>query len=461
MSSERVDVVHRRIGLRRLDHRLAPRRAVPRRGRRPAVDRRAGARPPVRPHRLPPVDGHRPPLGRVPADPGTGRAGRHRERRRRRLQPVPRGVRCARRRDVRAARPPPGRRTRPPDVAGRDLAPHARPVLRAGRGRAPRCTGRGWDQVSKSGGLWAATLDSAGHTCDRVPLAISGSAASTPSGATPAASSAPRTALITNYLAAAESAGVQVRPNVQVSSIGSRARDRYRYVVSADRDGQRRGRTRHAPRPDSRCRLECKVLVLAAGAMGTPPLLMRSRLGLAALSGQVGQQPRRQRRPHRGDRVRPEARVQSVLGLPGYHEFYKGKPITTMSYDWWAGRPGHRVRRDPVHAPGDLPLLADELPLRQRPHRARRSVLVGSTEEAGGRPLVEPDRAAGDGRGHPRRDLLPCRRPAAAASAPAPVRSRSGRSTTRCPISRCASAPPRTTRCDRSRRSAVSGASWR
>ena len=29
-----------------------------------------------------------------------------------------------------------------------------------------------WDQVSKSGGLWAATLAAAGHSCDRVPLAI-------------------------------------------------------------------------------------------------------------------------------------------------------------------------------------------------------------------------------------------------------------------------------------------------
>ena len=29
-----------------------------------------------------------------------------------------------------------------------------------------------WKQVAKSGGLWAKTLDSAGHTCDRVPLAI-------------------------------------------------------------------------------------------------------------------------------------------------------------------------------------------------------------------------------------------------------------------------------------------------
>jgi len=29
-----------------------------------------------------------------------------------------------------------------------------------------------WKQVAKAGGLWAKTLDNAGHTCDRVPLAI-------------------------------------------------------------------------------------------------------------------------------------------------------------------------------------------------------------------------------------------------------------------------------------------------
>ena len=35
-------------------------------------------------------------------------------------------------------------------------------------------------------------------------------------------------------------------------------------------------------------------------------------------------------------------KVRSVLGLPGYGQFYKGKPITTMTYDFWVGRRGHR-----------------------------------------------------------------------------------------------------------------------
>ena len=33
-------------------------------------------------------------------------------------------------------------------------------------------------------------------------------------------------------------------------------------------------------------------------------------------------------------------KIKSVLGLPRYGQFYKGKPITTMTYDFWVGRRG-------------------------------------------------------------------------------------------------------------------------
>ena len=80
------------------------------------------------------------------------------------------------------------------------------------------------------------------------------------------------------------------------------------------------------------------MLILAAGAMGNPPLLMRSRPLLPGLSGRVGK--------HlgvNGDHIAAveydEKKVRDVLGLPGYGQFYKGNHITTMSYDWWKGRP--------------------------------------------------------------------------------------------------------------------------
>jgi choline dehydrogenase-like flavoprotein len=196
-----------------------------------------------------------------------------------------------------------------------------------------------WDQVSKSGGLWAATLAAAGHTCDRVPLAISPQRCVNAKWCHTGCIFGAKNSLITNYLWAAEKAGVRVLPNLQVELVQQSSARPYRYVVQADvMDNEGASPTR-APTGQQR-EFECKVLVLSAGAMATPPLLMRSRPYLPSLSSQVGQ--------HLGvdgDHVAavefdPD-RVHRLLGLPRYHEFYKGKPITTMSYDWWAGRRGH------------------------------------------------------------------------------------------------------------------------
>jgi choline dehydrogenase-like flavoprotein len=148
-----------------------------------------------------------------------------------------------------------------------------------------------------------------------------------------------KNSLITNYLWAAEHAGVRVRPNLQVEQISQTSARPYRYVVTADvMDNEGPNPTR-AP-TGGQVQLRCKVLVLAAGAMSTPVLLMRSRPALPALSAQVGHALGMD-----GDHIAAiefdPRRVREVLGLPGYHEFYKGKPITTMSYDWWVGRRSH------------------------------------------------------------------------------------------------------------------------
>jgi choline dehydrogenase-like flavoprotein len=195
-----------------------------------------------------------------------------------------------------------------------------------------------WNQVSKSGGLWAATLRSAGYTCDRVPLAISEKRCVNAKWCHTGCIFGAKNSLITNYLFAAEQAGVQVRPNVQVENIRQSSARPYRYVVSADVMGNEGPSPARAPTGQT-MQLECKVLVLAAGAMGTPPLLMRSRPYLPALSQQVGRNL-----GVNGDHVAAieydPTKVRRALRLPGYHEFYKGKPITTMTYDWWVGRAG-------------------------------------------------------------------------------------------------------------------------
>ena len=83
------------------------------------------------------------------------------------------------------------------------------------------------------------------------------------------------------------------------------------------------------------------MLILSAGAMGNSPLLMRSRPGLPSLSSQVGKHL-----GGNGDHIAAvdydEAKVRSVLGLPGYGQSYKGNHITTMTYDFWRAQPRQR-----------------------------------------------------------------------------------------------------------------------
>jgi choline dehydrogenase-like flavoprotein len=181
-----------------------------------------------------------------------------------------------------------------------------------------------WKQVSKSGGLWAAALDAAGHTCDRVPLAINPHRCVDAKWCHTGCVFGAKNSLITNYLAAAEALGVQVRPTVEVQSVSPASTAGYRYTVATTAGD-----------------LECKVLILATGAMGDAPILMRSRTALPSLSDQLGKHL-----GSNGDHIAAAEldpkKIRSVLGLPGYGQFYKGKPITTMSYDWWIGRRGRR-----------------------------------------------------------------------------------------------------------------------
>ncbi len=193
-----------------------------------------------------------------------------------------------------------------------------------------------WDRVSKSGGLWAAMLRESGFTCDRVPLAISPERCVNAKWCYTGCVFGAKNSLITNYLASAKRAGVEVRPLVQANSISQSNARPYRYLVHGNRVD-----------PDTKqsagsiMDIECKVVILAAGAMGTPPLLLRSQPSLPSLSPQVGK--------HlgvNGDHVAAieidPRKVRDVLGLPGFGEFYKGRPITTMSYDYWAGKRGSR-----------------------------------------------------------------------------------------------------------------------
>ncbi len=212
-----------------------------------------------------------------------------------------------------------------------------------------------WSQVSQSGGLWAAALDAAGHTCDRVPLAINPRRCVDAKWCHTGCVFGAKNSLITNYLAAAEARGVRVKALVEVQSVRQSSARPYRYVVSATRiDPETRAGTGLAE-------YECKALILASGAMGDAPLLMRSQLALPALSDQLGKHL-----GSNGDHVAAiefdPAKVRDVLGLPGYADFHKGRPITTMSYDWWVGdrRDGTRFTLQEIFLSSLTNLLYDD-----------------------------------------------------------------------------------------------------
>ena len=226
----------------------------------------------------------------------------------------------------------PRRRMWPAKISRRTLD---RYYMRAERGLRVRQPS--WDEVSKSGGVWAAMLRESGFTCDRVPVAIDFGRCVDAKWCYTGCVFGAKNSLITNYLASAERLGVEVRPLVQVNSVApSSTPPDYRWRVSGvnvDPDTKQSA--------GAITDIDCKVLIVAAGAMGTPPLLMRSRDmgGLSSISPHVGR--------HlgvNGDHVAAievdPGKARSVLGLPGYADFHKGKPITTMSYDYWVGKPG-------------------------------------------------------------------------------------------------------------------------
>src|SRR2546423_6101314 len=176
----------------------------------------------------------------------------------------------------------PDRRMWPEQISRKSLNPY---YARAERGL--RVNRPGWDRVSKSGGLWAATLHAAGHTCDRVPLAIDPGRCVEAKWCHTGCIFGAKNTVNTNYLASAELAGVRVRPNRQVESIQRSTTAGYRYLVNADvidNDGPNPTRM---PNGQSE-QIECKVLVMSAGAMGNPPILMRSQQNLPSLSSQLG-----------------------------------------------------------------------------------------------------------------------------------------------------------------------------
>ncbi len=190
-----------------------------------------------------------------------------------------------------------------------------------------------WNDVPYAGGVFAAACRNAGHTCNPVPLAVDLGTCTNCNWMLNGCRFDAKRSMLLNYLPAARAHGAQVRPLHEVQSISRSLTPGYRYCVDytvVDGNDYRI--------PVGAGSIEARIVIVAAGTMGTPVILRRSAPGLGSVPAAVG----RNFSPN-GDRVSmavlDESRLASVLGLQraptaAYEAFPIGKPIGSMSYDY-------------------------------------------------------------------------------------------------------------------------------
>jgi enediyne biosynthesis protein E9 len=190
-----------------------------------------------------------------------------------------------------------------------------------------------WPDVSYAGGVLAAACDRAGHTCNPVPVAVDTAQCTNCNWMLSGCRFDAKRSMLLNYLPGAEAHGAVVRPLHEVQLITPSTESGYRYAVAytvLDPD-------------DYTCTLQvgvihAKVVVLAAGTVGSPVILQRSAVALGGVPQAVGRYF-----SGNGDRVSvadvDEGKVRSLLGLSrpdgvAYQGLPIGRPITAATYDY-------------------------------------------------------------------------------------------------------------------------------
>ncbi|MFE7778042.1 FAD-dependent oxidoreductase [Streptomyces sp. NPDC057445] len=193
-------------------------------------------------------------------------------------------------------------------------------------------TRTGWQDVSYAGGVLAAACRRAGHSCNPVPVAVDTARCTNCNWMLSGCRFDAKRSMLLNYLPAAEAHGATVLPLHEVQTVAPSPVPGHRYAVSytvLDPD-------------DYSCTLEtgtihAKVVVVAAGAVGTPVVLQRSAVLLGGVPGAVGRYF-----SGNGDRVSvadvDENKVRTLLGLSrpdgvAYEGLPIGRPITAATFD--------------------------------------------------------------------------------------------------------------------------------
>ncbi|MDL4820290.1 FAD-dependent oxidoreductase [Actinomadura opuntiae] len=163
-----------------------------------------------------------------------------------------------------------------------------------------------WNDVTYSGGLFAAACAHAGRTANPAPAAIDRDKCTNCNWMMSGCRFDAKRSLLLNYLPAAVAHGAEIRPLHEVQRL-SRTPDGYRVHFNLI-DGDDYRVTAGSGTIDA------KLVVLAAGAGATPVILQRSEAGLGALPPAVGRYF-----SGNGERLNTavfdEERVREVLGL--------------------------------------------------------------------------------------------------------------------------------------------------
>ncbi len=190
-----------------------------------------------------------------------------------------------------------------------------------------------WNDVPYAGGVFAAACTRAGHTCQPVPVAVDLTLCTNCNWMHTGCIFDAKRSMLLNYIPGAEASGAEIRPLHEVQIIQPSQTSGYRYAVSY----LQLDPNNYSVTVGSGV-IEAKMVILAAGAMGTPVILQRSTKCLGGMPRAVGRYF-----SANGDRVTVAAlnedKVQDLLGLqraPGvaYDAFPIGKPISAMTFDY-------------------------------------------------------------------------------------------------------------------------------
>ncbi|MEV0678651.1 GMC family oxidoreductase [Actinosynnema sp. NPDC050436] len=142
-------------------------------------------------------------------------------------------------------------------------------------------TRQGWDEVTYSGGLFAAACDHAGRTANPVPVAIDTERCTNCNWMMSGCRFDAKRSLLLNYLPAAVAHGAQIRPLHEVQRLSRNDDGGYRVSYNVVHDVDYRMSVDSGE-------IDAKVVVLAAGAGATPVILQRSEETLGTMPHAVG-----------------------------------------------------------------------------------------------------------------------------------------------------------------------------